>query len=131
MQRCGHGRDDLIGIGCSVVSDLLDDRIAKHQSLGELYRSVAGLRGGHPNLLYATSRGGIAQMTRAMVANHGPDGVRVNCVAQSMVYTPMVYGRGMSEELREKRRKGSLLQVEGTGWDVGTAVVKLTSEQAR
>jgi NAD(P)-dependent dehydrogenase (short-subunit alcohol dehydrogenase family) len=91
---------------------------------------VAGLRGGHPNLLYATSRGGIAQMTRAMVANHGPDGVRVNCVAQSMVYTPMVYGRGMSEELRE-RRKGSLLQVEGTGWDVGTAVVKLTSEQAR
>jgi len=93
--------------------------------------SVAGLRGGHPNLLYATSKGAIVQMTRAMAANHGPDGVRVNCVAPGMVYTPMVYGRGMSEELREKRRKGSLLQVEGTGWDVGKAVVYLASEQAR
>src|SRR5262245_45546277 len=31
----------------------------------------------------------------------------------------------------EKRRKGSLLQVEGTGWDVGRAVVYLASEQAR
>jgi len=43
--------------------------------------SVAGPRGGHPNLLYATSKGAIMQMTRAMAANHGPDGVRVNCVA--------------------------------------------------
>ena len=93
--------------------------------------SVAGLLGGHPNLLYATSKGAIVQMTRAMAANHGADGVRVNCVAPGMVYTPMVYGRGMSEELREQRRKGSLLQVEGTGWDVGKAVVYLASEQAR
>ena len=48
-----------------------------------------------------------------------------------MVYTPMVYGRGMTPELREKRRKRSLLQIEGTGWDVGKAVVYLASDQAR
>src|SRR5215468_10068424 len=51
--------------------------------------SVAGLRGGHPNLLYATSKGAIVQMTQAMAANHGPDGVRVNCVAPGMVYSVM------------------------------------------
>jgi NAD(P)-dependent dehydrogenase (short-subunit alcohol dehydrogenase family) len=48
-----------------------------------------------------------------------------------MVYTPMVYARGMSPELRESRRKRSLLQVEGSGWDVGEAVVFLASDAAR
>ena len=70
-------------------------------------------------------------MTRAMAANHGPEGIRVNCIAPGMVYTPMVSAGGMSEDLREKRRKRSLLQTEGTGWDVGNAVVYLASEQSR
>src|SRR5207248_2792119 len=69
--------------------------------------------------------------TRAMAAHHGPAGIRVNAIAPGMVYTPMVYSRGMSEELREKRRRRSLLQTEGTGWDVGRAVVYLASDDAR
>jgi hypothetical protein len=32
-----------------------------------------------------------------------------------MVYTPMVYGGGMSQEVRESRRKRSLLGTEGSG----------------
>ncbi len=42
--------------------------------------SVAGLQGGTPSLLYPTSKGAVVNMTRAMAANHGPDGIRVNCV---------------------------------------------------
>jgi NAD(P)-dependent dehydrogenase (short-subunit alcohol dehydrogenase family) len=93
--------------------------------------SVAGMRGGHPNLLYGTTKGAIIQMTRAMAAQHGLEGIRVNAIAPGMVYTPMVYTRGMSDELREARRKRSLLQTEGTGWDIGNAVVYLASDQAR
>lgn len=95
--------------------------------------SVAGLRGGHPGLLYPTSKGAVVNLTRAMAAQHGPEGIRVNCIAPGMVYTPMVYarGNGMSEELREARRKRSLLQVEGTGWDIGNGVVYLASDQSR
>ena len=93
--------------------------------------SVAGLRGGHPNLLYATSKGAVVQMTRAMAAQHGKDGIRVNCVCPGMVYTPMVYAGGMSPELRDARRKRSILQVEGSGWDTGAAVVYLASDRAR
>ena len=95
--------------------------------------SVAGLRGGHAGLMYPTSKGAVVNMTRAMAAQHGPEGIRVNCIAPGMVYTPMVYarGNGMSEELREQRRKRSLLQVEGTGWDIGNGVVYLVSEQSR
>jgi NAD(P)-dependent dehydrogenase (short-subunit alcohol dehydrogenase family) len=93
--------------------------------------SVAGLTGGHPNLLYATSKGAIVQLTRAMAAQHGAEGIRVNCIAPGMVYTPMVYSRGMSPELREARRRRSLLQTEGTGWDIGNGVLYLVSDEAR
>jgi NAD(P)-dependent dehydrogenase (short-subunit alcohol dehydrogenase family) len=93
--------------------------------------SVAGLTGGHPNLLYPTSKGAIVNLTRAMAAHHGRDGIRVNAIAPGMVYTPMVYTRGMTAEMREARRMRSLLQTEGTGWDVGQAVLFLASDEAR
>lgn len=93
--------------------------------------SVAGLIGGHPSLLYPTSKGAVVNMTRAMAAQHGAEGIRVNCVAPGMVYTPMVSSRGMTPEMRELRRMRSVLQTEGTGWDVGNAVLYLASDEAR
>lgn len=92
--------------------------------------SVAGLIGGHPSLLYPTSKGAVVNMTRAMAAHHGTQGIRVNCVAPGMVHTPMVYAHGMSEEVREIRRKRSFLQTEGSGWDVGHAIRYLASDEA-
>jgi len=92
--------------------------------------SVAGLRGGTASLLYPTSKGAVVNMTRAMASHHGTQGIRVNCVAPGMVYTPMVAGR-MTPEMREVRRKRSLLQTEGSGWDVGHAVAYLASDEAR
>jgi len=80
---------------------------------------------------YSASKGAVIALTRAMAVDHGPDGIRVNCVAPGPVYTPMVYQRGMSEEARARRRKASLLGIEGTGWDVGHAVRFLLSDHAR
>jgi len=93
--------------------------------------SVAGLQGGHPGLAYATTKGAIVQMTRAMAAHHGGDLVRVNAVAPGYVYTPMVASRGMSEELRQQRATAGLLKVEGSAWDVAEAVCFLASPAAR
>jgi NAD(P)-dependent dehydrogenase (short-subunit alcohol dehydrogenase family) len=92
--------------------------------------SIDGLRGGNPSLFYSTSKGAVVNMTRSMAAHHGPEGIRVNCIAPGYVYTPMVYARGMEPELREARRKNTLLQTEGTGWDVGNGVVYLVSDQS-
>lgn len=76
--------------------------------------------GGNPSLLYATTKGAIVQMTRAMASHYGLDQIRVNCVAPGMVYTPMVRGgRGMTDELRQLRIDQNLLKKEGTAWDVG------------
>lgn len=93
--------------------------------------SVAGLRGGNPHLLYPTSKGAIVNMTRAMAVHHGAQGIRVNCVCPGMVYTPMMYAPGMSEEARAARKGRSILKTEGTGWDVGAAVRFLAGDEAR
>jgi NAD(P)-dependent dehydrogenase (short-subunit alcohol dehydrogenase family) len=81
--------------------------------------------------VYSASKGAVIALTRAMAVDHGRDGVRVNCVAPGPMYTPMVYQRGMSPEARERRRRASVLQVEGTGWDIGQAVRFLVSDHAR
>ncbi len=93
--------------------------------------SIDGLKGGNPSLFYSTSKGAVVNMTRSMAVHHGPDGIRVNCIAPGYVYTPMVTSRGMDDGLRESRRNNNLLLKEGTGWDVGDSVVYLASEQAR
>jgi NAD(P)-dependent dehydrogenase (short-subunit alcohol dehydrogenase family) len=80
---------------------------------------------------YSVSKGAVIALTRAMAVDHGPEGIRVNCVAPGPVYTPMVIAPGMSEAARERRRKASVLSIEGTGWDVGYAVRFLLSSQAR
>lgn len=70
-------------------------------------------------------------MTRGMAVHHAPQGIRVNCVCPGMVYTPMMYAGGMTNEAREARKNRSLLKTEGTGWDVGAAVRFLAGDEAR
>jgi NAD(P)-dependent dehydrogenase (short-subunit alcohol dehydrogenase family) len=79
---------------------------------------------------YTVSKGAVIALTKAISVDHGADGIRANCVAPGPVYTPMVYGRGMTEQARETRRQASVLKREGTGWDIGGAVRFLLSEQA-
>ncbi|OIW34272.1 NAD(P)-binding protein [Coniochaeta ligniaria NRRL 30616] len=93
--------------------------------------SVSGLLGGNPSLLYPTTKGAIIQMTRAMAAHHGQENIRVNCVCPGMVYTPMTRGRGMTDEMRQARINQNLMKAEGTGWDVGYAILYLVSKEAR
>jgi NAD(P)-dependent dehydrogenase (short-subunit alcohol dehydrogenase family) len=92
--------------------------------------SISALRP-HGRTAYSVSKGAVIALTRAMAVDHGPDGIRVNGVAPGPVYTPMVYEPGMSESVREQRRRASVLDLEGTGWDVGRAVRFLLSSEAR
>ncbi|MEY4100261.1 MAG: hypothetical protein RL300_1432, partial [Pseudomonadota bacterium] len=81
--------------------------------------SVTALHGGHPNLLYPTTKAAVVNMTRTMAGQHGGDGIRVNAVAPGFVYTPVVYGNNrLPEGIREQRREMGVLKTEGTGWDV-------------
>jgi len=93
--------------------------------------SITAFHGGHPNLLYPTSKAAVVHLTRTMAGNHGADGIRVNCIAPGFVYTPVVYGRGLPEGVREMRREASALKTEGTAWDVAYGILYLASDEAR
>ena len=80
---------------------------------------------------YSTSKGAVVSLTRAMAVDHAGDGIRVNVVLPGPVWTPMVQRPTMTPEIRERRKNASALRIEGTGWDVGRAVVFLASEHAR
>ena len=73
----------------------------------------------------------VIRIARILAVDHGSQGIRVNCVAPGPVYTPMVYGRGMSDKARAQRAAASVLCIEGTGWDIGHAVRFLASDHAR
>lgn len=80
---------------------------------------------------YTVSKGAVIALTGALAVDHGPDGIRANCIAPGPVYTPMVYARGMTDQARDTRRRASVLNREGTGWDIGSAARFLLSDQAR
>jgi NAD(P)-dependent dehydrogenase (short-subunit alcohol dehydrogenase family) len=80
---------------------------------------------------YSTSKGAVIALTRAMAVDHGPDGIRVNCVAPGPIYTPRMATAQMTPAGREARRRASVLGIEGEGWDIGFAVRFLLSAEAR
>jgi NAD(P)-dependent dehydrogenase (short-subunit alcohol dehydrogenase family) len=92
--------------------------------------SIAALR---PRGLtpYATSKGAVEALTRGLAADHARDSIRVNCIEPGPVFTPMVYAAGMSDEMRERRRRASPLGIEGTGWDIAHASLFLVTDEAR
>lgn len=94
--------------------------------------SIVGIRAGNfgAAVPYAVSKGGVIALTGAMAVDHGPQGVRVNCIAPGHLYTPMVEDR-VDERVRELRRRAAPLQTEGTAWDVAYAVLFLASDEAR
>lgn len=49
-----------------------------------------GIVGGDHAVAYCASKGGVVLMTKAMAIDHGPQGIRVNCVCPGDVETPML-----------------------------------------
>jgi NAD(P)-dependent dehydrogenase (short-subunit alcohol dehydrogenase family) len=80
---------------------------------------------------YSAAKGAVIALTQAMAVDHGAQGIRVNCVVPGPLYTPMAVADGMTERKREGRRMASVLEIEGTAWDVAHAAVYLASDEAR
>jgi NAD(P)-dependent dehydrogenase (short-subunit alcohol dehydrogenase family) len=51
--------------------------------------SAAGLRASPESLAYCASKAGLAMLTQCIAVDHGPEGVRANCVCPGWVRTPM------------------------------------------
>lgn len=91
--------------------------------------SLAGRKGGHPgSLAYSTSKGAILTLTRALSAELGPQGTRVNAVAPGLILGTSFHNTHTTKESADETVAGIPIQRAGNADDVARAVAYLASE---
>jgi meso-butanediol dehydrogenase / (S,S)-butanediol dehydrogenase / diacetyl reductase len=92
--------------------------------------STAGLAGGRTRAAYCAAKAGVVNLSRSLAIDHGPDGVRVNCVCPSLIDTPMAdWIRTDAQRLAEWELSVPAQRI-GTVDDVAGAVSFLASDRA-
>ena len=93
-----------------------------------------GILGGDRAAAYCAAKGGLVVMAKAMAIDHGPDGIRVNCVCPGDVETPMLPDdaekRGMSWEDYAAGASARPLGRIGTADEIANAVLFLASDDS-
>lgn len=91
--------------------------------------SLAGRKGGHAgSLAYSTSKGAILTLTRALSAELGPNGTRVNAVAPGLILGTSFHNTHTTKESADNTIKGIPILRAGNSADVARAVLYLASE---
>ena len=91
--------------------------------------SLAGRKGGHPgSLAYSTSKGAILTLTRALSAELGPQGTRVNAVSPGLILGTSFHNTHTTKESAAATTAGIPIQRAGNADDVARAVLYLASE---
>jgi NAD(P)-dependent dehydrogenase (short-subunit alcohol dehydrogenase family) len=100
--------------------------------------SVAGLRYvGKPQVAYAAGKAALMQLTQTTAVIYADRGVRLNCVAPGLVFTPLVkrladkYAKGDFDGFVAHRHKQVPAGYMGDAWDVANTVVFLASDESR
>jgi NAD(P)-dependent dehydrogenase (short-subunit alcohol dehydrogenase family) len=100
--------------------------------------SVAGYRYiGKPQVGYAAAKAALMQFTKTTAVIYAQRGVRLNCVAPGLMFTPLVqrlankYAKGDFEGFVAHRHQQVPMGKMGDAWDVANAVLFLASDEAR
>ncbi|MFV2010362.1 MULTISPECIES: SDR family NAD(P)-dependent oxidoreductase [unclassified Micromonospora] len=91
--------------------------------------SGAGLRGMRANPAYCAAKAGVVGLTRALAIDHGPAGVRVNCVAPGPVRTPLMERNRSAAEIDAMGRIAVLGRI-GAPAEIAAAIRWLASDAA-
>ncbi len=106
--------------------------VMKRQRKGRIINmsSAVARTGGSPSsFAYATAKGGVSTLTRAMAKELAPDGILVNAVAPGRIDTPF-HDEFTPDEKREEAKQNIPLEREGTPEEVVGAVLFLASSYA-
>jgi len=91
--------------------------------------SLAGRKGGHGgSLVYSSAKGAVITWTRALAAELGPRGVRVNCVAPGLILGTRFHDTHTTKESADETVRGIPLGRGGSSEDIARPVVFLASE---
>jgi len=97
--------------------------------------SLGGLRAAPASAAYASSKAGLVMLTQCIALDHGPQGVRANCICPGWIRTPMADAAmdalGPSREAAYERVSGTNpLSRAGMPEEVAGAVAWLLSPEA-
>ena len=97
--------------------------------------SVRSVVAGGGNLQYDTTKAAIAGLTRALAADHSPEGIRVNAVGPGPIFTPFhqrrIEASGESvAQYNASAAKGTMLKRPGRAEEVAAAILFLASDDA-
>lgn len=99
--------------------------------------SIAGLRFlGKPQVAYNSAKAAVIHLTKVTSCIYAPKGVRLNCIAPGLMYTPLVERLEHSENPAERETFRKITQHNvpmgrmGSAWDVASAAVFLASRRA-
>lgn len=84
--------DDVLRVnltGAFLMARAAIPHLVAHRGAMVTISSAAGLRASPESLAYCASKAGLAMLTQCIAVDHGPEGVRANCVCPGWVRTPM------------------------------------------
>jgi glucose 1-dehydrogenase/3-oxoacyl-[acyl-carrier protein] reductase len=79
---------------------------------------------------YSTSKGAVIALTRAMAVDHGPQGIRVNCVHPGLIDTPMTAWVMNAPDILPQVLAQISLGRAGAPQEIGRVVAFLASDEA-
>jgi NAD(P)-dependent dehydrogenase (short-subunit alcohol dehydrogenase family) len=93
-----------------------------------------GLVGGDKAVSYCASKGGVVLLTKAMAIDHGPQGIRVNCICPGDVDTPMLpvdaQMRGLGRDEYMAGAANRPMGRVGTAEEIAKAALFLASDES-
>jgi NAD(P)-dependent dehydrogenase (short-subunit alcohol dehydrogenase family) len=92
--------------------------------------SIFGLFGYPGTTAYAVAKAGVAQFTRQLAGELGPEGILVNAVAPGVIVTPMTQGRRHNELYHRLMVEGTPVERLGQPVDIAGPVAFFASDDA-